>query len=102
MELTIDREFENPLLDRKEVWFTITYDGGTPKRQEVREKIAAVLAINEKLLIIDHIKQKYGKEEATGFAKIYKSEDALRDVEPKYKIERNIVGGESGKEEKEK
>lgn len=99
MELTIDREFENPLLDRKEIWFTVTYNGGTPKRQEIREKLAAMLAVNDKLLIVDYIKQRYGKEEATGFAKIYKSEEALKDIEPKYKIERNI-GGEGGEEEK--
>jgi len=48
----------------------------------------------ENRVIIDSINQEFGMNRAKAFAKVYESEEALKEVEPVFRIKR-YRGGES-------
>ena len=89
MKVEVIEEKENPLLDRKEIKATITGFEKTPTREEVRNQLIAKLGTDSKKLLLDEIKQEYGKKQAIAFVKIYKNEEALQKYESKHKIKRN-------------
>jgi len=78
MEIEIISRRENPLLERMEVRFKIVHEkSGTPKRDEVRAKLAEMLSVNKEMLVIDHLEPRFGVNETLGYAKVYKSKEAL-------------------------
>ncbi|MEM3512889.1 MAG: 30S ribosomal protein S24e, partial [Thermoplasmata archaeon] len=78
MEIEIISKRENVLLDRTEVRFKVIHDkSGTPKRDDIRAKLAEVLSVNQDTLVVDHLNQKYGVNQTEGYAKVYKNKDAL-------------------------
>jgi len=91
MKIEVIEEKENKLLNRKEIKATITGFEKTPKREEVRSQLAAKLGADEKKLLLDEIKQEYGKKQATAYVKVYENEEGLQKYEPKYKIKRNSL-----------
>jgi|Deesub1362A_J573_1020465.scaffolds.fasta_scaffold00136_21 small subunit ribosomal protein S24e len=98
MDIEIVEDKENPLLGRREVRFTVTFDGGMVKRDDVREKLIALLNAKPELTVVDYLKVEYGKAQAKGYAKIYSDEDLMRKVERKHILERNFGKKDEGKE----
>uniref|UniRef100_A0A7J2TIQ5 Small ribosomal subunit protein eS24 n=1 Tax=Archaeoglobus fulgidus TaxID=2234 RepID=A0A7J2TIQ5_ARCFL len=90
MEVKIEAERYNPLLRRKEVYFRIKFDGKTPTRKEVREKLAGIMGAELERVVVQYIKTEFGKREAKCYAKIYDSAEDLKKVEPKYILMRNF------------
>ena len=43
MEINIIKKFENKLLNRDEYEFSVDYDGATPKRIQIRDKLTALV-----------------------------------------------------------
>jgi len=101
MKIEVIEEKENKLLNRKEIKATITGFEKTPTREEVRNQLIAKLGSDEKKLLLDEIKQEYGKKQAIAFVKIYKNEEELQKYEPKYKIKRNNLLKEEKKQTEE-
>ncbi|MEM3444600.1 MAG: hypothetical protein QW115_01330 [Thermoplasmata archaeon] len=67
MEIEIISKKENVLLDRTEIKFKIVHDkSGTPRRDEIRTKLAELLAVNKDLLVLDHMEPKYGVNHTEG------------------------------------
>jgi len=96
MEIEIEEKRVNPLLYRKEVRFVVIHDGeGTPSRAIVKEELAKKLKEKKENMIIDYIRSHFGSQRSIGYAKVYKSLDDAKKIEPKYIIKRNL-------EEKEK
>ena len=89
MKVEVIEEKQNPLLHRKELTVKVTGFDKTPSREEVRNQLIAKLGAKEKTLLLDEIKQEYGKQEATAFVKIYEDEEKLQKYELKHKIKRN-------------
>ncbi|HEY3274639.1 MAG TPA: 30S ribosomal protein S24e [Methanocella sp.] len=89
MEIKVLEEKSNPLLQRREVQFSVSQNLGTPSRQEIKNKLAAYLNSKPELVIIERMKQEFGKREAKGYAKIYESMDRLKNVETEHIIQRN-------------
>ena len=52
------------------------------------------------LIIIDHLKNKYGKTETQGYAKVYANKDAMNLIETKPSLDRHKNIGEAPKKEK--
>lgn len=102
MEVTILEEKENPLLDRKDLKVKITHDAATPKILEVREKLAAMLGVDKETLILDSFKSKFGARESIGFAKVYKTKERALQVEPRHRLEKNLLVEKTKREEKPK
>ncbi len=98
MELRIEKERYNPLLKRKEVYFRVIFNGATPRRNDVREKLAAILNANLNTLVIDWMRTEFGKTEAIGYAKIYDTEEDMRSIEEEHILRRNFGGGEEEEE----
>ena len=74
MELEIIENNSNPLLERQEVQIIIRHESdSTPKRNQVIKNLSEQLKAKKELIIIDHLKNKYGKTETKGYAKIYKN-----------------------------
>ena len=90
MELEITENNSNPLLDRQEVQIVIKHDGdATPKRNQVIKSLSEQLKAKKELIIIDHLKNQYGKTETQGYAKIYANKDSMNLIETKPSLERH-------------
>mgnify|MGYP000666321269 FL=1 len=89
MELEIAEKNDNPLLHRQEVRIVIRHENkGTPRRKEVIQSLSEQLKAKKDLIVIDHMKNKYGKTETQGYAKIYANVEALNRIETKPSIAR--------------
>ena len=91
MEVEITEDKKNALLRRREVKFKATFVGSTPKREDVRSKLSAILNSDKKLTVLDYLKTEYGRHAASGYVKVYDSEEGMK-VEPAYKMKRNFEG----------
>ena len=101
MELEITENNDNPLLNRQEVQIVIKHESdATPKRNQVIKNLSEKLKAKKELIIIDHLKNKYGKTETEGYAKIYTNKDSLNLIETKPSIARHTNTGNEPKKEK--
>ena len=88
--INILSETENKLLNRQEIEFEIEHStGSTPKRLEIKKKIAAQFNKEDALTIIKKLDTKYGTGLTIGNARIYNSMIDIQDIEPAYVIKRN-------------
>lgn len=88
MEFEITRDVRNEVLNRRELVFTLTFDGPTPSRKSIQEKLAAMMNKNENLLVLDSLKTRFGKMEVTGRARIYDDEESRKSTERDYLLKR--------------
>ncbi|KZX17161.1 30S ribosomal protein S24e [Methanobrevibacter cuticularis] len=90
MEIDILDQKENKVLDRTEIKFNCTYSGeATPKLLDVKSKLVALLDTKKGLIVIDSIQPHFGETKAAGYAKIYGSEESLKDIETEHVIAKN-------------
>jgi small subunit ribosomal protein S24e len=99
LEIQVIREKNNPLLNRREVIFRVTYDDATPSRKSIVDRLAATLNSNQGLVIVDSIKTEFGKRESIGYAKLYESVERVNEIERSHIIKRNMF--ENAKNESE-
>ncbi len=88
MEIVIKEEKENPLLSRVEIVVDITHNGATPRKLEVRDKIAALKDVDKLTVVVDRLVSKFGARESTAFIKIYKTREDLIKYENKAKLKK--------------
>ena len=103
MEIEITSRKENKILEREEVAFTLQFEGKTPSRKQVQQKLADTIGRN--IIVIEYIKPVYGASQATGYARGYTSAKQAKALERQYVLERNnLVEGapKQPAEEKEK
>ena len=91
MEIIINSEKNNKLLNRRELDFTVKYEGPTPSRIDVRQKLAALLNADLELVIIQKMESVFGVQEAAGYAKIYESADRMKEIEAEHILKKNVV-----------
>ncbi len=102
MKVEITKERENQLLRRKEIFFRLSHEeeGVSPSREEARNALIKALKCSPNLLVIDKMGTEFGKRETVGYAKVYESDERLKEIEREHIIERNFSGS-SGKEKSE-
>tara|TARA_Y100000768_G_scaffold371699_1_gene338664 strand:+ start:2673 stop:3047 length:375 start_codon:yes stop_codon:yes gene_type:complete len=105
MELEIIEQNDNPLLNRQEIKVVIKHnEKSTPRRNQVIKNLSEQLKTNRELVIIDHLKNAYGKTETHGYAKVYTDKDSLTKIETKPSLDRHkdidSHSSEKGTEEK--
>jgi small subunit ribosomal protein S24e len=88
MEITISEDKRNELLKRREIAFLVTYEGPTPSRQQVLDKMAALLNLDANLTVIDSLATRFGKTEVTGKARVYDTEEMKVQIERPYLLRR--------------
>jgi len=81
MDFEITSDKRNELLSRKEVQFTLKYDGATPSRMQIIGKLCALLNVKEHQVTLDTLNSSFGKTELTGAARIYDSEESRNKTE---------------------
>ncbi|MGZ7046740.1 MAG: 30S ribosomal protein S24e [Methanobacterium sp.] len=103
MEIEINDKIENPLLNRTEIHFDCIYHGeSTPKIMDVKNKLVALLDADKNLLVVDKVLPKFGEGKAEGYAKMYDSEENLKEIEKEHVLNKNMEpqkGEESEEEE---
>lgn len=99
MEIKIVKDLDNKLLNRRELDFTVEYEGPTPSRADVRKKLAALLNTDVNLLLVQKMESEYGHQLAKGYAKLYASEDRMKQIEPEHVLKRNTMPEEPVVEE---
>ena len=81
MDFEITSDKRNELLSRKEVQFTLKYDGATPSRMQIIGKLCALLNVKEHQVTLDTLHSSFGKTELTGSARVYDSEESRNKTE---------------------
>ncbi|HWG90375.1 MAG TPA: 30S ribosomal protein S24e [Candidatus Thermoplasmatota archaeon] len=90
MEIEIVSRKDNPLLGRTEVEFKVLHDKeATPKRDAVREKLAANLNSKKGLVVVDMMTSVFGRAVTKGYAKVYAAEEKLISLERHHVMKRN-------------
>lgn len=87
MELQIIKDKKNPVLKRREVSLKIV-NKGTPSRIEVKNKLAAMANSKPELIVIEKLNTAFGKQEITGMASIYETEERLKQLAHQHLVAR--------------
>ena len=90
MDVQITSDKKNELLGRRELEFTLRYEGGTPSRMQIIGKICALLNSKENQVVVGNLRTEYGKTEVLGTARIYESEEARNRVERPHLMARGM------------
>ncbi len=88
MEVQIIKDKTNPILKRREISLKIK-DKVTPSRIEVKGKLAALLNSKPELIVIERLGTMYGKQELTGTACIYQTEERLKQLAHEHLVARD-------------
>jgi small subunit ribosomal protein S24e len=97
MDFEITNDRRNEFLKRREVAFTVKFNGVTPSRQQVFDKLTALLNLNQNFVVLHSLKTRFGTMKIVGIARIYDDEVT------KLKLERAYLSTRGkGKERKEK
>ncbi|MEM2082349.1 MAG: 30S ribosomal protein S24e [Candidatus Bathyarchaeia archaeon] len=100
MEAKIVREFENPLLRRKELEVEVYHPGaGTPDRKSMRERLSGILGAQADSVFIRRILTETGLNKSLCVAEIYRDPGYARIVVPRHIVDRDSgskKGGKSG------
>ena len=83
-------EKKNPLFDRKEIKIIVNLDK-TPSKEESLKLLSDNFSVSPECIIIKKIKGKFGRNEFTITANLYKSEDVKNSVEPKPKKKKEVA-----------
>ena len=88
VDLKITEDRRNELLKRRELSFTLGYTGSTPSRSEVMGKVCAILTLDERKVVLESVKTRFGERKMLGNARVYDDEEMLRKTERGYLMER--------------
>ena len=101
MEVEIVSKKENVLLDRTEIKFKIAHPKeGTPKREDIRDKISAAVKASKDRVIVDAMGSEFGTTVTVGYAKVYKTKEAAVKFEREQILVRNKLKEKKVKAEK--
>ena len=101
MEVEIVSKKENVLLDRTEIKFKVAHPKeGTPRREDVRDKISAAVKAPKERVIVDAMDSEFGTTVTVGYAKVYKTKDAAVKFEREQILVRNKLKEKKVKAEK--
>ena len=93
MNLKVTEKREKPLLFRTEITAEITFNGKTPSKDKIKEKVVKEVKVDESLVKIKKVSAYYGIMKATVPAIIYNNKADIEIMELKKK--------KKGKEKKE-
>lgn len=97
-DLKITNDRRNELLKRRELSFTLGYTGSTPSRSEVMGKVSAILNLDEKKVVLDSVKTRFGERTMLGIARVYDEEETMKKTEQPYLMERGKPKAKEGAE----
>jgi small subunit ribosomal protein S24e len=81
MNLTIQKEMQQPLLSRKVVTLKLLYEGVTPSKLELRKKVADLTKVAEDHVTIQNVSTEYGTTQGSVVAHVYSNAQLIPAVE---------------------
>ena len=102
MSVDIKSKTDNKLLSRKEVEAEVTFDGPTPRREELRQAISAKIGADPELVVLREVRNTFGRKAVSVVAHAYSSREILMQTEPEHIRRRDGIGVEKKEEAKEK
>lgn len=101
-ELVVLRDYDNQLMNRRELQIIFRNVSGNIKKKEAIETISKANKLDSKTIVPIEIKCNKGSTDVSGFFHIYKSEESAKEILPKYismrileKAERNKIFDEA-------
>ncbi len=94
MEISITSDKQNELLSRRELEFTLTYNGATPSRKLVHAKLAAMVNAGKDQVVLDSMKCRFGISILKGSARVYQKREDLEKIERAYLMTRGGIADE--------
>jgi len=92
---------EQSLLRRTLVKASVAFEGPTPARDSIREKLAQILKVPEEQVIVKKVKTQYGVQEAEVEAMVYPDIEDAKAVENKSLIAKHAKKEEPKEESSE-
>ncbi len=90
MDLKVIDKKKNEIMKRTEVTAEVEEEL-IPSRQQVKDKLAAMLSVKADAIAINKIESKFGSSKVIVLANVYETVEELKKKEPKHIIKRNIV-----------
>ncbi len=88
MDIQIEKNTENKLFGRREILFSLSYAGATPKKDEIKQELCKKLSLNPEFTIIIKINPLFGTTVSEALAHSYSSKEGMS-VEQSYLSERS-------------
>lgn len=89
--MEVVKDFENKLLDRKEILVKLSSEGVTPNKVDVKAQLAKKFKAKEELIVINKISSTFGSRDVVVDASIYNKEEVLKRLTPGHILKRNTV-----------
>jgi len=91
MKIEVVTDKENVLLNRRDIVFRVIPEKEVCSRENVKNRLVALLDTEPEQLILDRMNVQYGMQQIIGYARLYDdAQDALA-IEPDYMIARNAT-----------
>jgi len=96
-ELVVLRDYDNQLMNRRELKIIFRNVSGNIKKKEAIETISKANKLDSKTIVPIEIKCNKGSTDVSGFFHIYKSEESAKEILPKYRSIRILEKAERKK-----
>lgn len=102
MEIEVASKKENVLLGRVEIEAVVTHEAAaTPKREDVRKKLAQEESTNVDLVIVGRMQPEFGRGRTRAWLRVYKDSDTLKRLEAHHILVRHKLAEKKVKAAKE-
>lgn len=81
MDVMFERYEENTGVPRKEIDFTLNFDGAIPSKESIKDEISLCYGSSNELIALDKLRTIKGKKKANGKARIYSDLATLKKYE---------------------
>lgn len=103
MDVTIQHKEEKPLLKRTDYTARVAYEGATPQRQALRDKIASAVKAPADHVAVRRVTTEFGNQAALVEASVYADAASLETFEPRHiKKRHGLAVPETAKKAKKK
>lgn len=91
MEIEIKSTNDNKLLGRKEIEAKVSFDGPTPKRNEVLEAVSKKVGMNPDFAVLRQIVNEYGIQRVAVVVHAYENKERMEKIEPEHLRSRGMT-----------
>ncbi|MEA1943837.1 MAG: 30S ribosomal protein S24e [Euryarchaeota archaeon] len=91
MKIEVVTDKENVLLNRRDIIFRVIPEGEVCSRENVKNRLVALLDTKSEQLILDRMNAQYGMQQIIGYARLYEDVKNALAIEPDYMIARNAM-----------
>lgn len=90
MEINVSKDSNNPVIGRREIWFSITQEDRTPSKDDAKKELCKKLNLSPESTIIVRLDQEFGTRMSRALAHSYPSAEALKKFEQEHLFEREV------------